>query len=228
MRFLYTAYDIHLDLQENCGHYLVIEHPRAYAEIVHALYRQCDGGEGGAILSDGTKSLSLAKQAVMILEPFSLQFDTRKINTALYKELEDIVQDAYYMDYLTLQSQLAQFMASVVGEVPYPISYDAEAGMQGLCKWLNTHVDYMADTLVERLSGYIELLAQLCHIKVVFLVGVELYLSRDERRALQEIANYRKIYIIYISNCLDLLDENDVFAVVDADYCIITNNPERL
>lgn len=228
MKFVYTAYDIHMDLQENCGHYLSIEHPQAYAEIVHDLYRQCDGGEGGAILSDGTKSLSLAKQAVMILEPFSLQFDTRKINTALYKELEEIVQDSYYTDYLTLQSQLAQFMASVAGEVPYPMSYDTEAAMQGLCKWLNVHVDYMADTLAERLSGYIELLGQLCRIKVVFLVGVERYLSRDERRALQEMANYHKIYIIYISNCLDLLGENDVFTVVDADYCIITNTPERL
>ena len=228
MKFLYTAYDIHMDLQENCGHYLVIEHPRAYAEIVHDLYCQCDGGEGGAILSDGTKSVSFAKQVAMILEPFSLQFDTRKINTALYKELEDIVQDGYYMDYLTLQSQLAQFMARVTGEVPYPISYDAEAAMQGLCKWLNVHVDYMADTLAERLSGYIELLAQLCRIKVVFLVGIELYLSQEERRALQKMANYHKIYIIYISNRLDVLSKIDVYTVVDADYCIITNNPERL
>ena len=80
----------------------------------------------------------------------------------------------------------------------------------------------------ERLSGYIELLAQLCHIKVVFLVGVELYLSRDERRALQKMANYHKIYIIYISNRLDVLSKTDVYTVVDADYCIITNNPERL
>ena len=86
MKLLYTAYEICMALQENCAHHLCIEHPKAYAEIIHHLYRQCDGGEGDAILSDGTKSLSLAKNAVMILEPFSLQFDTRKINTALYNE----------------------------------------------------------------------------------------------------------------------------------------------
>lgn len=228
MKLLYTVYEICMALQENCAHHLCIEHPKAYAEIVHHLYRQCDGGEGDVILSDGTKSLSLAKNAVMILEPFSLQFDTRKINTALYKELEDIVQDHYYTDFLTLQGQLAQFMARVTGDVPYPVDYDEDAVMQGLWKWLNVHVDYMAETLAERLSGYIELLAQLCHTKVVFLVGCEYYLTREERVSLQETANYCKIYIVYISNRLDLLAESDVYTVVDADYCVITNSKERL
>lgn len=217
-----------MDLQENCGHYLCIEHPRAYAEIVQTLYQQCDGKEGGAILSDGAKTLSFAKQAAIILEPFSLQYDTRKITTALYKELEDIVQEGYYADFLTLQGQLAQFMVCVSGEVPYPIVYDQDVALQGLCKWLNVHIDDSTSTLAERLSGYIELLAQLCHIKVVVLVGCEQYLSREERRGLQEMANYNKIYMIYISNCLDLLFETDVYTVLDDEYCIITNTPERL
>ncbi len=228
MKLVYALYEIAMELKENSGHYLCIEQPKAYAEIISNLYQQCNGGEGGAIISDGTKALSLSKQAVMIVEPFSLQFDTRKINTQLFKELEEIAQDGYYMDYLELQGHLKQFMERLMGEVPYPLNYDEEATIQGLCKWLNVHIDDSSASLAERVSNYLELMAQLCQTKVAFLVGSENYLTREERQALQKMANYLKIYIVYITNHLDMLAASDSYCVIDADYCIITNGEESL
>lgn len=78
MKLQYTDYGIELSLKENSVHRLCIESPQAYAEIVQSLYQQCNGEEGNAILSDGVQPLEFEKYAEILLEPFSLQFDTKK------------------------------------------------------------------------------------------------------------------------------------------------------
>lgn len=223
MKLLYPSYEIDLPLDENRAHRLCIESPHAYAEIVQSLYEQCRGEEGGAILSDGTKPLSLAKRAEIILEPFSLTFASSKINKALYKELDQIVKDDCPIEYMALQGTLQTFTENIMLKVPYPIAYDDSVDYKDLCKLLNVHIDYMYETLSEKLCGYVTLLSQLCDIELLFLVDCEKYLTDEDMQALQQTADYYKIILIYISSSLRQRSEDDICCILDPDLCVISN-----
>lgn len=223
MKLLYTSYDIELPLEENHAHRLCIESPLAYAEIVQSLYEQCNGQEGGAILSDGTKPLPLSKHAEILLEPFSLKFDSGKISKKLYSEMEQLVLDECHIEYLELQGALQTFTEQISMRLPYPISYDEVVAYKDVCKLLNVHIDYGYETLAEKLCGYVTLLSQLCNVALLFLVDCEKYLTREEVQFLQETANYNKIILIYINAGLRYHAEGDLCCILDEDYCVSSN-----
>ncbi len=127
----------------------------------------------------------------MLLEPFSLQFDSKKITAKLYKELEHIVLEELYADYTDLQGTLLTFMDKLLLKVPYPVVVEDMVEAKELFKLMKCRIDYGCTTLSEALCGYVTLLAQLCGVKVLFLVDCEKYLTDDERQALQQTANYQ-------------------------------------
>lgn len=226
MKLLYPAYEIVLPLEENRMSRLCIESPNAFAEIVQSLYEQCKGGEGGAILSDGTKPLPLSKRAEMILEPFSLTFASSKINKALYKELDQIVKDDCPMEYMALQGALQTFTENILLKVPYPIAYDDMVDYKDICKLLNVHIEDMYETVSEKLCGYVTLLSQLCDIELLFLVDCEKYLTDEDMQALRQTADYNKIILIHISTGLRQRSEDDICCILDSDLCVISNADE--
>lgn len=223
MKLQHIDYGIELSLKENCVHRLCIESPQAYAEIVQSLYRQCSGEEGNVILSDGVQPLALDNYAEILLEPFSLQFDTKKINTKLYKELTQITLDECYSEYIGLQGELQTFIETVAMKVPYPVSYEEVLDFKDICKLFKVHIDYQYDTLAEKLCGYVTLLSQLCGIQILFLVDIEKYLTKGEQRDLQQTANYHKIILIYVGADLGHYSEDDRYCILDKDYCVISN-----
>lgn len=223
MKLQYTDYGIELSLKENSVHRLCIESPQAYAEIVQSLYQQCNGEEGNAILSDGVQPLEFDKYAEILLEPFSLQFDTKKINTKLYKELTQITLDGCYSEYIGLQGELQTFIETVAMKVPYPVSYEEVLDFKDICKLFKVHIDYQYDTLAEKLCGYVTLLSQLCGIQILFLVDIEKYLTKEEQRDLQQTANYHKIILIYVDAGLGHYSEDDRYCILDKDYCVISD-----
>lgn len=223
MKLLYRAYGCTLPLVENRVHRLCIEQPLAYREIVRSIYQQCSGGDGGAILSDGIEPLPLHKLADVLLEPFSLQFDSKKMSSKLYKELEHIVLEELYADYTDLQGTLLTFMDKLLLKVPYPVMVEDMVEAKELFKLMKCRIDYGCTTLSEALCGYVTLLAQLCGVKVLFLVDCEKYLTDDERQALQQTANYHKIILVHIEASSERLAADDVYCIVDKDYCVLSN-----
>lgn len=223
MKLMFNDYGIHMPLCENRAHRLCIEAPQAYADIVASLYRQCHGNEGDAILSDGVEPLELSKYADMLLEPFSLQFDSKKITSQLVKELSQITVNECYNEYIALQETLLTFIENLVMKVPYPVFYDELADVKDLCKLLKVHIDYECNSISEKLCGYVTLLSQLCGTRLLFLVDCEKYLTKEEQQALQKTANYHKIILIYVDAGLGHFSEEDVYCILDQDYCVITN-----
>ena len=79
-----------IDIEENIPAILVIENQKVMAEVVEQLYVLCNSGEGDFVLSDSGKQLSFEKTAEIIINPFSIDFNARKIQNKLYSELLEL------------------------------------------------------------------------------------------------------------------------------------------
>lgn len=68
----------------------IIESPKLYANYLQELFSQQNGEDGGFVLSDKEKELNLAKNMEIIVNPFQIEINGRKILNKLYAELEQL------------------------------------------------------------------------------------------------------------------------------------------
>ena len=96
MKLVNAEYNISLELEENTITILVVEEKKLRYKLVDDLYRQCAGEDGQFILSDNTQIMKLNKVADVIMNPFSIDFNNRKVLAKLYQEIEVYGTESYY------------------------------------------------------------------------------------------------------------------------------------
>ena len=221
MNISYYKQGISLILHENRVNVLVIENTDVLVDIVKDLYAQSEGEEGGIVIAEGEELYAFPKNAAVILEPFSLDMNDRKIQTQLYKEIREEAYESLFSETIELQSNLARYMDKLMLRVPYPVSYTEELDLNGLFKLLKVSVDSDAETFLEKVVQYLRILSALCRIRVVFFLHLKAFLKEEELRELYKEAAYCKIHLVLIESVMrDRMKEEDI-CIIDRDMCII-------
>lgn len=71
----------------------IIESPKDFSEYLHELYCQYEKDEGRFVLSQGDKILELSKYLEIIVNPFTVEINSRKILNKLYIKLEKVSKE---------------------------------------------------------------------------------------------------------------------------------------
>jgi len=221
MKFLFSDYNLNIDLVENRITSICIENPTTFSDIIFEIFSQCQGRDGRIILSEKEKSFDLSKVAHISLNPFSLDTGTRLIKSRLLSELKDVSGESYEK-FVDLESHIFEYIENVVSLLPYPINYKSSLDASDVFKLCDTEIDISGDSLCERLCNYTKILSSLCGIRVLFLVDIHKYLSDEEFDALIETAFYNKIDLIEIDSIERRYSYPANYYVIDADNCLIT------
>jgi CRISPR type II-A-associated protein Csn2 len=181
---------------ENC--ILQIENTKAYVDLVSDLYSQVTVGEGESVLSDGEKCVDIKKNTELILEPFSIDMNNRKIKGRVYQELSGIALQTYFSQYNNICSQIQKFVEQLFTEVPYSFAYAGSIAVDELLKAEAVELDYKYESLAEKLCIYIRLLSSVCGIKAIFFTDLNRYLQDSDIANVFKEAQYDKVNIINI------------------------------
>ena len=87
MKLVHPAFENQIIIYENKANVIVIENPELLTDIVFELKNQISGKEGSFILSNNMEYISLSKVAEICVDPFSLDFNSRKLISNLYEKL---------------------------------------------------------------------------------------------------------------------------------------------
>ena len=178
----------------------IVESPDLFSQIVQQLQQQINGGSAGFVLSDSEKELALSKCAEMIVNPFAIDFNDKKIQKKLYAELLEISKGEEL--YLTTQT-------------------DVEVDMLALFKAMGIQVqDYAAD-FFETLIQYIKVMADLMKKKLIIFVNIRSYLNDIQIEQVSEIAVYNEIAILFIENIQRDFSKQRRYYIIDKDGCEI-------
>ncbi|MBO6271347.1 type II-A CRISPR-associated protein Csn2 [bacterium] len=220
MRFAYDPYAISISLNEGDTCILYVENSNAYSNIVSDLYMLISHGEGEAALYEGDISLDIKKSTDLILEPFSLDLNNRKIKSQLYQDIIENVKDAYYDKYLNICNELHNFIGCITEGIHYSTAFECQVGLEELLKICNVSMDYPCENVMERVSVYIKLMARVCKIKVFFLVDVDRYANCTELREIVKMAQYEKINLIMICSGTKTIEIKDFsHYILDESLC---------
>lgn len=221
MKLVSPEYNISLTFEENKAVFLIIEEKRVRLELVDALYQQCMGEDGSFILSEGTQILKMSKTADILMNPFSLDYNDRKVLTRLYQEIETCGNEDFYEEKEKLNRDIIVFLDKIMLNLPYNIVTKLELDLTELCKLYQVRLENTGNTLVEKLVEYIKIMNQLCSVKLFIMLNFTLYLDKEEMNAICEFASYQKVHLLFVEYIVPVDVENKSGCIIDEDRCII-------
>lgn len=223
MKLVERELGLEIELKENVVSVLVVEGIDFRLPMVEELYSQVMGKEGNWLLVENEKNYELAKKAEMILEPFSLELNNKKVKTKLHQDIKVIAQENFLPQGLELHSHICRYLESVLDKIPYPVRYDEEWDISELLKAYGVELAEDCDSIYEKLFNYIKLINQVCGTSIFFAVNLKQYLTERQICELYKMALYSKIQLVIIEFSMSdkKLDCEEIY-IIDKDGCIIT------
>lgn len=221
MKLIHTGYDLAIDLEENQILVLVVENKKAYSEILQDVWNQVQGQEGRFVLSDKEKQLKISKEVECIFNPFSLNCNDRKIVNKLYQEIKEQVDSLYQKQAMILNANINEFLAELLLQIPYALTYNPDIDLAGLLKLYNLQVESNGETVLEQIVEYLRVMAKICGVCIYVFVGLKQYLSGGELEKLYEFVFYEKIHLIIIEAIQEPIISGERGWIIDKDLCII-------
>lgn len=221
MRLVNRKYGLEFLLSENEALNIVCENRTAIESMITDFISEINGGEGAWILSNNEEELSLSKYADIILNPFSVTCNDRKIINAVYKELHTIVDQVYPELFCEANSKIINFIDTTVIGVPYALEYNPCGDIEGIFKLYDIKFDEEFSSLEERLISYIKIASQVLRKKVFILVNIKSFLDNSAIRQLYKEAMYSKSLLVLFEGRDYSLLSSEKKVIIDSDLCII-------
>lgn len=179
----------------------IVESPVLFSQIVQQLQQQINGGSGKFVLSDSEKELNISKCAEMIVNPFAIDFNDKKIQKKLYAELLEISKrEELYLTTQGIFNSLNNYFLQLESISGYELETDMEVDMLALFKAMGIQVQSYAADFFETLVQYIKVMADLMQKKLIIFVNIRSYLNDFQIEQVSEIAVYNEIAILFVEN----------------------------
>lgn len=223
MRLVERELGIEIELKENIVSVIVVEEVNLRLSMIDELYSQIMGKDGNWLLTENEKDYELGKKVEIILEPFSLDLNNRKVKTKLYQDIKNIAQDYSFSQGLELHSHICNYLENLLERIPYPVKYEEEWNILELLKAYGVELDEECDSICDKIFNYIKLINHVCGISIFITVNIKQYLTEEQILELYKIAMYNKIQLVLIEfNMINgKLDCEEIY-ILDKDRCIIS------
>ena len=203
--------------------HLFIENPITYRDYVSELLLQINGEEGDFILSD-TEELSIPKKLAILTDPINLQFDEKKINSKINKDLLSITSNSQTLERtsFSLISLLEQYASEIAEDYGYNIDYETP-DVSSILKLLSFHIATEYESLADKILEWMNITHDILKIDNFILLNLQTYFSENEINQLCIEASSSKHNLLLIDQFNTYKKHNVI--TIDSDNCELFNEP---
>ncbi|GAB6399187.1 type II-A CRISPR-associated protein Csn2 [Pseudocoprococcus immobilis] len=200
----------------------IIESQNLFTKYVKELTCQINKGYGQFALSDSEKDIPLSKSTDIILNPFAISLNDKRILIKLYSDLEKVaLGEDMYTETMKISNSVYKYLSDIEFNSDYILSFDNDVNVQGLLKIMNVHYEEPNESFLERLSHYIKIIVSVLKIKFIILVNIRSFLTNDEAKALIEECSMQDVQIMLIESTERERLTNTKRYIIDKDQCEI-------
>ena len=221
MKLVNAELFLEIDIQENMPAVLVLESPDMMTQVVRELYDISSGGDGDFVLSLDNKVLSIEKTAELIINPFSVDFNSKKIQSKLYEELLE-GSNIYVEEKAAIQSLIIDYLDKLTLNVSYEmVTSNIELDLLRLFKMYDVRLEPQCNSILETLIEYTKVLSRLLRKKFLILINICNYLDVDAVKELAHMCAYQKLNLLFIERReIDFQFPVKTY-IIDKDKCLI-------
>lgn len=220
MTLAYTLLPRPLSFSENSINVLVIENHRELRRFILSLRDQIEGLPGELVLSKNGEILEMSKNAVIITDPFSLDFESRKLLTR-------ITQDActagaeYSEEFYALMVRLNELAMKISRSLSYDAAFEPVDSRDELIKILGFHIDREGMSFPESLLENMKLQRLFFGKKLFVFYNLKACFSPEELSLFYKSVFYEKLTVLLVEDVQreeSAACENRI--IVDKDLCV--------
>lgn len=223
MKLVHPDLERQITIQEGTICEWIIELPAVFSKYVEELYFQAEGKDGRFVLSEGDKEIDIAKYVEVIVNPFAVNINDKKILNKLYAELMQIAYgEDVYQATLKIQGELQSYFLQIEQECAYMLEMGREEiDMLSIFKAMDVKLESYAENFWENINQYIKIQAELMKRKLIVLVNISSYISKEQMTELVQTALYHEMFILFVENKqVDFSKEIQSY-IIDCDRCEI-------
>lgn len=219
MRLVNAEYGLDILFREDNVEVLILEDKRVMRNLVEELWKQCAGEEGSFVLSEH-KILKLDKHIEIIINPFGIDFQSRKIMSALFAKMtaaaNEKISEKNRMNY-----EQINILDNISNSLNYSgITYQLDFAWPDFFKMYGVKIEKPENFLL-RLIEYMKVVSELCGISLFCFVNLKSYLNKEEMMDLYKNAEYNKVRILLIESCESEIIDSEHVTIIDKDRCLI-------
>lgn len=225
MKIAHSMLEKPIEFEENVVNVLVVENPKMFSVVVADFYKQIENNEeGGFVLSEDSKVLSMQKYLDIILEPFTVDLNQKKIINKLYTKLkEKSVESEMYKETTELQSNIFAYIEKISETVEYPLVYDSSGiDFQDVFKMVDLKLEANHESLLEKLLDYMTVVYEFLGISHFVAVNLKSFLSFEDLEELYKGIQYKKLSLFLLENKTQENNSTvEKLYILDSDLCSI-------
>ncbi len=219
MKLAYRPLQKALPLGENAPLVLVIENPVFYRETIAMLLSQLEGCEGDFFLSENNKEIKLSRSAAVVLQPFQLELNQRKVLGKLYEQLSQLAAGPGLIgETQAMKSYLARYLLRLTTESVEQLDFNLDFNVKDILTATNVRFSDEGGVL-ERLAAYARLCRGFLGFPLLIVVGLASYFTGEELKAFYKELEYEKIRLLQIERFCPVKVAQELFYVIDDDLC---------
>lgn len=200
----------------------IVESPVMFAKYIQDLLQQINGHEGHFIFSIDDTITALSKKAEIIINPFSLDINEKRIINKLYTQLNDLAySELFYLQTQNLLRHLQHYIYDLEQESSYLLQMEKNIDLLNLFKACKIQHILYEDSIGENVCRYIKIIGEALGIKLVVFVNLRSYLTDEDIINIIHNTSYEDIAILLIESqercCLKGVNRY----IIDSDLCEI-------
>ena len=219
MRLAHIALENQIDFKDDKIVFWDIEDTQIYYEFVKELKNQIDGEDGNFVLSNNFKSLKLDSNAEIIVGPFDMAFDSKKIANLISKRIvKTAVEDEYFIKFQTIEKSIMEYLRNLIIDADLPVEV-GPIEIENLIK-ASSFKTSESNSFYDNLVNYVSLLLNLSKPKLLILVDIKRYIKQDFLAEFLNFLQYEDVNVLFIDCCLNKFSNNSARTYfLDKDHC---------
>lgn len=203
---------------------LQIQDKKLFTNVINSLNDNINNIEDTKeriIILDNDIEIKIEKEVLMIIDVFNIDFNQKKIQSALYNKIEKIYKQEFerMSEFQTIFQKLQLNVLDVFNEFPFEFNYKESIGIQEYLKLLGLKISNNKGKIIDTVFSLIDVVEYLLVAKLLIFVNLKLYLGDDELKEIYKYAMYKKVNILLIETGEEKEPlENEKILYIDSDY----------
>ena len=221
MKIAYPLLNGPIVFSENHVNVLIIENAPELRRVISDIQIQTEGGTGDIILSENDSVLEMSKNVMLVTDPFTLEFDSKKISGKLTQEAVR-ASASFEEDLRNIISSINLFASKISTVIDMETAFTEIEDADGVIKLLNFCIDKENLTLPEQLLEFMKLHRSFFNRKLFVFYNIKACLSDEELKLFYKNVQYEKLNVLLIEDFQRRrVSEEEKMTIVDNDLCIL-------
>lgn len=198
-----------------------IHNVKYFSKFIQNLNDAINGLESNEIilLSDDNKRLKLEREALLLIDLYNIDFNSKKIISKIYEFVSNNIKNSQDEKILNHLNVLRHYIDLELTDLPFEFQMKEVLNVEEILKLFSVKIDCMNyQTVFEKLQLLIELMANLKLASILIIPNLKQFLTEEELVEIYKYSMYNEMRLVLIERKCDQKLQYEQIMCIDENF----------